>query len=193
MRERSSSLSLTAVLAFAVASAALWGCPPRRAPVIATTPGGTAPDARATSEPTEQPVEAGPEIRPIPGEGIPGEDIPIDPTGERSPLADIHFDFDQAALTDAARRTLENHAAWLQARRDLKVALEGHCDEHGTVDYNLALGDQRAQAARDYLVSLGVAADRLTTVSYGKERPLDPGHNEEAWARNRRVHFVVAR
>jgi peptidoglycan-associated lipoprotein len=73
------------------------------------------------------------------------------------------------------------------------VAIEGHCDERGTVDYNLALGEQRARATRDYLVSLGVAGDRLTTVSYGKERPLDPTSNEAAWARNRRAHFLVTR
>ena len=71
--------------------------------------------------------------------------------------------------------------------------MEGHCDERGTVDYNLALGEQRARAARDYLVGLGVAADRLRVVSYGKERPLDPGHDEAAWAKNRRAHFAVSR
>jgi peptidoglycan-associated lipoprotein len=89
--------------------------------------------------------------------------------------------------------TLEKHALWLQNQRDVRLRLEGHCDERGTVDYNLALGEQRAQAARDYLLSLGVAPERLATVSYGKERPLDPGHEESAWARNRRVHFAVQR
>ena len=96
-------------------------------------------------------------------------------------------------LTDEARAILEKHALWLQNHRSAKVAIEGHCDERGTVDYNLALGEQRARAARDYLVSLGVAGDRLTTVSYGKERPLDPASNEAAWAKNRRAHFLVSR
>ena len=75
----------------------------------------------------------------------------------------------------------------------MKVTVEGHCDERGTVDYNLALGDQRARAARDYLVSLGVAAERVRVVSLGKERPMDAGHDEAAWAKNRRAHFAVSR
>ena len=95
-------------------------------------------------------------------------------TGEGGPLADVFFDYDQARLSDAARATLEKHALWLQNHRAAKVQIEGHCDERGTTDYNLALGEQRARATRDYLVNLGVAGDRLTTVSYGKERPLDP-------------------
>ena len=92
-----------------------------------------------------------------------------------------------------ARALLEKHALWLQNHRTARVTVEGHCDERGTVEYNLALGDQRAQAVVSYLVSLGVAADRLKAISYGKERPVDPGHDEAAWARNRRVHFFVTR
>jgi peptidoglycan-associated lipoprotein len=105
----------------------------------------------------------------------------------------VHFDYDRAELSDQARAILEKHALWLQNHRAAKVVVEGHCDERGTVDYNLALGDKRARVAREYLVSLGVAGDRLQTVSYGKEKPLDPGSNEQAWARNRRAHFVVSR
>ena len=100
---------------------------------------------------------------------------------------------DSAALGDEARATVESHALWLQGHRDVAVTVEGHCDERGTVDYNLALGEQRARATRDYLVSLGVAAERLRVVSYGKERPLDPGSDESAWARNRRARFAVSR
>ena len=88
---------------------------------------------------------------------------------------------------------MEKNAAWLQAHRQAKVLVEGHCDERGTVEYNLALGEQRARAARDSLVGLGVAAERLRTVSYGKERPLDPASSEVAWAKNRRAHFTVTR
>ena len=86
---------------------------------------------------------------------------------------------------------LEKHALWLQGQRDARVTIEGHCDERGTVEYNLALGEQRARAVRDYLTSLGVAAARLKVVSYGKERPLDPGSDDAARARNRRAHFNV--
>ena len=86
-----------------------------------------------------------------------------------------------------------NKLAPAKTVRDVKVAVEGHCDERGTVDYNLALGEQRARATRDYLVSLGVSADRLRVVSYGKERPLAPGRSESAYQKNRRAHFTVSR
>ena len=86
---------------------------------------------------------------------------------------------------------LESHARWLKRFRSVIVLVEGHCDERGTVEYNLALGERRAMAAYNYLLSLGVAADQLKTISYGKEFPLDPGHTEGAWARNRRCHFVI--
>ena len=98
-----------------------------------------------------------------------------------------------ASLTDQARSVLEKHALWLQNHRGAKVLVEGHCDERGTVEYNLALGEKRARAARDYLASLGVASDRLRTTSYGKERPLDTGTSEAAFAANRRAHFTVSR
>jgi peptidoglycan-associated lipoprotein len=138
-------------------------------------------------------VDEGPDVRAVGGSRTAGSDLATgDLSGEGGPLADIHFAYDSAALSDEARATLERHALWLQNRREAKVTVEGHCDERGTVEYNLALGEQRARAARDYLVSLGVAAARLRTVSYGKERPLDPGNTAEAWAKNRRAHFVVS-
>jgi peptidoglycan-associated lipoprotein len=108
-----------------------------------------------------------------------------------SPLQDIRFDFDSAVLLDQARATLDHHADWLRSYDSVTLVIEGHCDERGTVEYNLALGERRAAAAMNYLVSLGIPASRLKTISYGKEFPLDPGHNEEAWARNRRAHFEI--
>ena len=117
---------------------------------------------------------------------------PADANTEGGPLADIRFELDSSALSDAARQTLGQHAAWLKAHAGVRVTIEGHCDDRGTVDYNLALGEHRARAAKEYLVSLGVAPGRLRTLSFGKEKPLDPGANEAAWARNRRAHFVVA-
>jgi peptidoglycan-associated lipoprotein len=113
------------------------------------------------------------------------------PAPLRSALRDIHFEFDQYTLTDEARRVLDAISEALKANRTFLVTIEGHADERGTTDYNLALGQQRAQAAKDYLVSLGVEAERIDTVSYGEERPVDPGHDEAAWALNRRAHFVV--
>ena len=101
-------------------------------------------------------------MRAIGGEGASGSDIPGGAfTGEGGPLADIHFELDSAALSDEARSTLEKHALWLQGQRGARVTVEGHCDERGTTEYNLALGEQRARAVRDYLVSLGVSQDRL--------------------------------
>jgi peptidoglycan-associated lipoprotein len=104
---------------------------------------------------------------------------------------DIHFEYDQYILSDEAKRILEKKAQWLKQHAPAKVLIEGHCDERGSAEYNLALGQKRADAAMQYLITLGIKADRLSTISYGKERPLDPRSNEEAWAKNRRAHFVL--
>jgi peptidoglycan-associated lipoprotein len=168
----------------------LPACGHKRPPAVATQPGG--PGGDETSRPPSETLPPEQGIQQQPEGGIGGENLASD-SEEGGPLADIRFDFDQASLSDQAKGILEKHALWLQGHRDTKVAVEGHCDERGTVEYNLALGDKRAEAARDYLVSLGVAAARLHTVSFGKEKPLDPGHEEAAWAKNRRVHFRVTR
>jgi len=112
-------------------------------------------------------------------------------TGEEGPLKDIHFAFDSADLDEQARGLLRDDASWLKDHSRAKVEIEGHCDERGTVEYNLALGTRRAGAAKEYVVALGIPADRLTTISYGEELPLCHEHNEECWQKNRRVHFVV--
>lgn len=183
-----------AFLAALGAAVLLAGCGHKRPPALTAPPGQPAP------APTEhidrapaRPVEEGPDVRAVGGEGATSADLAGRAgSGEGGPLADVHFAYDSSALSDEARATLEKHAVWLQSHRDVKVTIEGNCDDRGTVDYNLALGEQRARAAYDYLVSLGVAAARLRTVSYGKERPLDPGNTEEAWAKNRRDHFGVS-
>lgn len=105
--------------------------------------------------------------------------------------APIYFDFDRSVIRDDAKPGLEAVAAALKADMAAKLVLEGHCDERGTTEYNLALGERRAAAAKRYLNNLGVAANRLSTLSYGEERPADPGHDGAAWAKNRRVEFVV--
>ncbi len=107
-------------------------------------------------------------------------------------FADVYFDYDKTTLKEDARETLKKHADWLNKNGDVKVIIEGHCDERGTAEYNLALGERRAKAAARYLSDLGVSAQRISTISYGFERPLDPRHNEEAWAKNRRAHFVAS-
>ncbi len=103
----------------------------------------------------------------------------------------VYFEYDQSTLSPEARATLERQAAWLKTYTGVKILVEGNCDERGTREYNLALGARRASAARDYLVSLGVPGDRLSTISYGKERPIDPSSNETAWSRNRNAHSAI--
>jgi peptidoglycan-associated lipoprotein len=104
---------------------------------------------------------------------------------------DIHFEFDSSTLTPEAQLTLKKKAEWLQNNPEAMSTIEGHCDERGTSEYNLALGDRRATSAKNFLVDLGISASRLTTISYGEERPIDPGQNEDAWAKNRRCHFTI--
>jgi peptidoglycan-associated lipoprotein len=108
-------------------------------------------------------------------------------------LADVFFDYDKANLREDARLTLEGNARMLMQHPEVKLLLEGHCDERGTVEYNLALGDRRAQSVKVFLVEFGVDAGRLTTISYGEERPFAQGHDENTWSQNRRAHFVVQR
>lgn len=107
--------------------------------------------------------------------------------------ASIYFDFDRSELKPEARANLTKKAAWLRAHPEFSVRIEGHCDERGTNEYNLALGERRANAAFKFLNALGVSGNRITTVSYGEERPADPGHNESAWAKNRRDEFKLTR
>ncbi len=109
----------------------------------------------------------------------------------RSALEKIYFDFDSSSLTETDRAILAKNAGFMKKETAAKVRIEGNCDERGSDEYNLALGQKRAEAARQYLVTMGVAADRLSVISYGKEKPADPGHDEAAWAKNRRDEFVV--
>jgi peptidoglycan-associated lipoprotein len=104
---------------------------------------------------------------------------------------DIHFDFDSSVIGETAQAILQAKAEYIRNYPKSAVIIEGYCDDRGTEAYNLALGERRAEAAKNYLVNLGIDASRLTTISYGEERPIDPGQNEAAWAKNRRAHFVI--
>ena len=117
--------------------------------------------------------------------GIEGEVL------ESKMLKDITFDFDKYDIRPQDASILKENATLLMKYPNMKIQIEGHCDERGTIEYNLALGERRANSCKNYLISLGVPRDRISTISYGKERPLDPGHTEEAWAKNRRAHTVV--
>jgi len=157
------------VIAFA-AIAALAACASKPEPV--------APAPAPTPAPTPVPAPSGP----TPGSV---EDFRVS-VGDR-----VFFGYDRSDLTPEARQVLERQAAWLRRYPGVRILLAGNCDERGTREYNLALGARRAAAAQDYLVSLGVPAERVQTVSYGKERPIDPRSNEEAWSVNRNAHTQI--
>ena len=108
-------------------------------------------------------------------------------------LQSIYFDFDKYNLKPEAVKKLDQTADWLSKKPSVKIRIEGHCDERGTNEYNLALGDRRANSAKKYLIDLGIGSDRISTISYGEERPADPGHNEAAWAKNRRDEFKIVK
>jgi peptidoglycan-associated lipoprotein len=110
---------------------------------------------------------------------------------ESSLLKPIFFDFDKYDIRPADTEILKGNSALLKKFPNLKIQIEGHCDERGTNEYNLALGERRANSTKKYLTSLGVTADRVSTISYGEEKALDPGHNEEAWTKNRRANFLI--
>lgn len=111
--------------------------------------------------------------------------------GETGPLADVNFDFDRYSIRPDARASLKQHAGWLKANPQVKIEIEGHCDERGTSDYNLALGVRRADAAKQFLVASGIGSDRLSIISYGEELPLCKEQNETCRAKNRRAHFAI--
>ncbi|MEI8187045.1 MAG: peptidoglycan-associated lipoprotein Pal [Chlorobiaceae bacterium] len=115
---------------------------------------------------------------------------PPPPPVAKTVLGDVFFDFDKSENRADAIEQLQNNYKWLNENPSSKVTVEGHCDERGTNEYNLALGERRANSAKTYLVNLGADAARINTVSFGEEKPFAQGHNEEAWAQNRRAHFV---
>jgi peptidoglycan-associated lipoprotein len=181
-----SALNLLMVLALALLLAA--GCAKKPAPESMAAPPTAAPATTQMS--TQEP--SGISEQAVSEQPAGGEQGQIQ-TAAVAGLEGITFDFDQYTLTPQATATLAANAAYMQANPNVQVRIEGYCDERGSDEYNLALGERRAQAAMNYLVSLGVAKDRLSTISYGEEMPVDPGHTEEAWAKNRRDEFKVVR
>ena len=163
----------TKLLSLFAASLLLAACETTPTTTAGSGGGGAAAAPAAT---------AAPRTGPVPGSQ---QDLVVN-VGDR-----VFYDLDKSDLKPEARRTLERQAAWLKQYGNVMVSLEGHCDERGTREYNLALGDRRANAARDYLVSLGIPASRIKTISYGKERPAVLGSNEAAWSQNRRSVTVV--
>ncbi len=159
------------------------------ADVTVPSPAESSEDASATG--AAEPVAAAPiATPPAPAPPDPAA-VAAAPKAPEITLKDIFLDFDQALLREDARKVLADNAEWLRAHPAAKVAIEGHCDERGSSEYNLALGERRARATREYLVAAGIAESRINTISYGKERPFVLGHDESAWRWNRRAHFVA--
>ena len=142
---------------------------------------------------TSETPSSTPAPTPVAQEPVVKDESLTDTATAAEPFETIYFDLDSYVLRQDARDALDKNAQWLLKKSSGTVRLEGNCDERGSDEYNLALGEKRAKAAKSYLVTLGVPADRLVTISYGKEKPVDPGHNDAAWAKNRRVDFVIVK
>jgi peptidoglycan-associated lipoprotein len=186
--------TLTLMLAAAVAA-----CGPKKptAGAPAPTPFPTPATPATTPAPAPAPPKEAPAppliVPPDPGitTGDPLTRAAIEDINKDSPLKPVFFAYDSDVLDDTARKTMADNAEVMKKYGTWVITIEGHCDERGTAEYNLALGDRRAIAAKNYMVTLGVAADRLRTVSYGNEFPFDPAHEENAWLKNRRAHFML--
>ncbi len=186
------STLLVAALAVAAASCA------KPTPDVGTAPSSPSSDSPSSAAvpPTPAGVAPGPpEVvsapAPVPVREEAVTASSLDDLNRASPLQPVFFAFDSSEIDAAAQATLSQNAAVLKKHASWIVTIEGHCDESGTAEYNLALGERRAVAARAYLTSLGIQASQFQIVSYGKEFPFEPGHNDAAWAKNRRAHFVI--
>jgi len=182
------------VLWLALATVMAAACGKKTPPVARPTP--PPPATTAPSTPGRPPAPPEPVTEPaiVPPEPVRDDAISsasLDDLNRNSPLQPVFFELDSSDLSPAAQKALDQDAGLLKKYGTWTITIEGHCDERGTAEYNLALGERRAIAARAYLVSLGISADRLRTVSYGKEFPFDPGHDESAYTKNRRAHFVI--
>ena len=188
------SIAKPALLTLMAATLVAVGCGGKKPPVARPAPPAAAvapaPAPPRPPAPPQPSVERGT----VPPEPVRDDAIAsasLDELNRNSPLKPVFFGLDSSDIDPAAKVVLDSNAPLLRRYPGWVVTIEGHCDERGTAEYNLALGERRAIAARTYLVSLGIPADRLRTVSYGKEFPFDPGHDEAAWKSNRRAHLVV--
>jgi len=151
----------------------------------------TPPPPQAKEQPKVEKVEKPPAKEPELTEEEIFEQKSLEEINAEKPLQRIHFDFDKYFIREDAKPVLKENAQWLKKWESVRILIEGHCDERGTEEYNLALGEKRAKSTRDYLISLGISPDRMEIISYGKSQPLDPGHNEVAWQKNRRAQFTI--
>lgn len=194
----------SAVLSLPLAFLLIAGCSkktakvPEKGPAMSQTVVTTKPTPPRTTGPSGGPAsDQSSQLLALRGEDIPISEAPalefIDPSPEdKLILRNIYFDYDRSNIKAESQPIIEGIAGWLNQRENKQLLIEGHCDERGTNEYNLALGERRALSVRRYLVGLGIAPDRLHTISYGEERPADPGHGEASWAANRRAEFKVS-
>lgn len=187
-----------AVLVVLVLGLTAGACGKKKPPVARPSPpppGGTMTSGSGTgSNRPPSPPEPIAEPSIVPPEPVPNDAVgsrSIDELNRESPFKPVYFELDGSEIGAEGQSALQGNAALMRQYSTWTVTIEGHCDERGTAEYNLALGERRAVSARNYLVSLGISADRLRIVTYGKEFPFDPGHDESAWSKNRRAHFVV--
>ena len=188
MMARNKLITVTVVLMLAVSACAKKKPPvarPMPPPTATTASGPTAPPP--PPKPINEPVVVPPE--PLRDDAIGSKSL--DDLNRESPLRPVFFDLDSFDVSTDGQQVLQANAKVLKQYPSWQITIEGHCDERGTAEYNLALGERRALAAKTYLVSLGIPADKVRTVSYGKEFPFDPGHDDGAWSKNRRAHFVI--
>jgi len=190
-RDAKALLVLVLLLTVVVSACKKGGAPPVARPMPPppalgdTDPNATRPPAPPV--PVAEPVVV---VPPMPADDMIGSKT-LDDLNRDSPLRPLFFELDSSEVSAAGQQVLQANVAVLKKYPNMQITIEGHCDERGTAEYNLALGERRALAAKNYLVSLGVAADKVKTVSYGKEFPFDAGHDDAAWKNNRRAHFVI--
>jgi peptidoglycan-associated lipoprotein len=189
MRRDHTALIVLVLLLTMVVAACNKNKPPVARPM---PPPVTDPNAGAPPPPPEppKPVSEPVIVPPMPAEDAIGSKS-LDDLNRDSPLRPLFFELDSSDVSADGQQVLQANAAVLKKYPGMQVTIEGHCDERGTAEYNLALGERRALSAKTYLVSLGIPADRVKTVSYGKEFPFDAGHDDAAWKQNRRAHFVI--
>lgn len=169
------------VLILSISLMALWGCP-KKAEVT------TAPEAPKEEPAPAPPEEAKPEVAPAPAK----EEIKERAAAAAEGVQPIYFDFDKSFIRDDAKPVMKANAEWLKANPKAKIKIEGNCDERGTIEYNQALGQRRAASAKKYLTDMGIAASRISLISYGKEKPICKESDETCWQKNRRDDFVVS-
>jgi peptidoglycan-associated lipoprotein len=181
-----------AIVALLLVAIVAGGCGKKKQPATISGPASTSPPAVTTPEsgPPQRVEEPTPVAQPtLEEDAIGGRSL--DDLNRDSPLKPAFFGLDSADLDAQGQAAVQSNAELLKKYASWAITIEGHCDERGTAEYNLALGERRAVTVKTYLVSLGISPDRLRTVSYGKEFPFDPGHSEDAWSKNRRAHFVI--